>query len=130
MLSSAELTKALSKAAGVSPVNFLPAESILSDVKFVPAGAYYEFPVLPDFPGFKVAKHWHGNPTDPDKVDRAPNAADEQFVRNYLERHLPSTNGSLLAFKVCMHTHGGPWLGPLPVRKHTFPAQGHAAAAG
>jgi sarcosine oxidase len=80
-------------------------------------GAYYGFPVLPDFPGFKVAKHWHGDPTDPDKVDRTPNAADEQLVRNYLERHLPSTNGSVLAFKVCMYTHGGPWLGHLPGEK-------------
>ena len=80
-------------------------------------GAYYGFPVLPDFPGFKVAKHWRGAPTDPDNVDRTLNAADEQLVRSYVERHLPSTNGSVLAFKVCMYTNGGPWLGPLPGEK-------------
>ena len=80
-------------------------------------GAYYGFPVLPDFPGFKVAKHWHGDPTDPDRVDRTPNATDEQLVRHYLGKHLPSTNGAVLASKVCMYTHGGPWLGPLPEEK-------------
>ncbi|HIK93511.1 MAG TPA: N-methyl-L-tryptophan oxidase [Planctomycetes bacterium] len=80
-------------------------------------GSFYGFPVLPDFPGFKVAKHWRGDPTDPDKVDRRPNAADEKLVRDYLGRHIPSANGSVLAFKVCMYTHGGPWLGALPGEK-------------
>ncbi len=80
-------------------------------------GSFYGFPVLPDFPGFKVAKHWRGEPTDPDKVDRRPNEADEKLVRDYLGRHIPSANGSVLAFKVCMYTHGGPWLGALPGEK-------------
>jgi sarcosine oxidase len=80
-------------------------------------GAHYGFPVLPDFPGFKVAKHWGGDPTDPDKVDRVPNESDEKLVRDYLSVHLPSANGSVLAFKVCMYTHGGPCLGPLPGEK-------------
>jgi sarcosine oxidase len=75
---------------------------------------YYGFPVLPDFPGFKVAKHWHGDPTDPDHFNRTPGAADEQLLRDYLGRHLPSANGSVLASKVCMYTHGGPWLGHVP----------------
>jgi sarcosine oxidase len=86
-------------------------------------GAHYGFPVLPDFPGFKVAKHWHGAPTDPDQIDRVPNAGDEKLVRDYLGVHLPSANGSVLAFKVCVYTHGGPWLGPLPGEKRvTFVA--------
>ena len=38
-------------------------------------GAYYELWMLPDCLGFKVAKHWHRAPTDPDKMDRTPNAA-------------------------------------------------------
>ena len=80
-------------------------------------GTHYGFPVLPDFPGFKVAKHWGGDPTDPDEVDRVPNESDEKLVRDYLGIHLPSANGSVLAFKVCMYTHGGPWLGPLPGEK-------------
>jgi sarcosine oxidase len=80
-------------------------------------GAHYGFPVLPDFPGFKVAKHWDGDPTDPDKVDRAANETDEKLVRDYLGVHLPSANGSVLAFKVCMYTLGRPLLGPLPGEK-------------
>ena len=80
-------------------------------------GAHYGFPVLPDFPGFKAAKHWNGDPTDPDKVDRAANESDEKLVRDYLGVHLPSANGSVLAFKVCMYTLGRPWLGPLPGEK-------------
>jgi len=38
---------------------------------------------------------------------------DDQIYRNKVT--LPS--GSVLAFKVCMYTHGGPWLGRLPGEK-------------
>ena len=82
------------------------------------SGAYYGFPVLPDFPGFKVAMHWGGSPTDPDKIDRTPNDADEKLIRDYLSNQLPSANGSVLALKVCMYTFGGPWIGSLPDKKH------------
>lgn len=77
-------------------------------------GSYYGFPILPDYPGFKVAKHWRGDPADPETLDRRPGANDEKLVRSYLEKHLPSANGSITAFKVCMYVHGGPWLGLLP----------------
>ena len=80
-------------------------------------GSYYGFPVLPDFPGIKVAKHWKGDPADPDTIDRTPNAGDEKRVRDYLGKHLSSANGTTQAFKICMYTHGGPWLGPLPGEK-------------
>ncbi len=82
------------------------------------SGAYYGFPVLPDFPGFKVAMHWGGRPTDPDKIDRTPSAADEKLIRDYLSDQLPSASGSVLALKVCMYTFGGPWLGSLPGKRH------------
>lgn len=99
---------------------FAPQETESLAMKNFPIwlhGPYYGFPVMPDFPGFKVAKHWRGAPTDPDQIDRMPNAADEQLVRDYLGTHLPAANGSVLAFKVCMYTHGGPWLGALPSEK-------------
>lgn len=80
-------------------------------------GAHYGFPVLPDFPGLKLAQHWKGDPADPDTIDRVPNAGDEKRVRDYLGRHLPAANGTILAFKICMYTHGGPWLGTLPGEK-------------
>ena len=100
---------------------FAPEPPAAFDVKDFPIwshGDYYGFPVLPDFPGVKVAKHWRGSPTDPDRLDRMPNAGDEKLVRDYLGKHLPSANGTTLAFKVCMYTWGGPWLGPLPGTKH------------
>ena len=99
---------------------FAPQDPVAFSVENFPIwlhGAHYGFPVLPDFPGFKVAKHWGGDPTDPDKVDRIPNESDEKLLRDYLGVHLPSANGSVLAFKVCMYTHCGPWLGPLPGEK-------------
>ncbi len=81
------------------------------------SGAYYGFPVLPDFPGLKVAMHWGGTATDPDTIDRTPNTDDEKLVRDYLRKQLPSANGSLLALKICMYTWGGPWLDRLPGEK-------------
>jgi sarcosine oxidase len=80
-------------------------------------GAYYGFPELPDFPGVKVAKHWGGTPSDPDNIDRTPNAADEKLLRDYLGRHFPSANGSVLAMKICMYTWGGPFLDFVPGEK-------------
>lgn len=80
-------------------------------------GSFYGFPILGDFPGFKIAKHWDGAPADPDTLDRVPNAADEQLVREYLAHHLPLADGDVAAFKVCIYVHGGPWLGLLPGEK-------------
>ena len=93
-----------------------PGSFAVKDFPIREHGSYYGFPVLPDSPGFKVAKHWKGDPTDPDEIDRRPNASDEQRVRDYLGQHLPSANGTILAFKICMYTHGGPWLGALARR--------------
>ena len=94
-----------------------PASFAVQNFPIWEHGSYYGFPVLADFPGLKVAKHWKGDPTDPDKVDRTPDDRDEELLRDYLGVHLPSANGSVLAFKICMYTHGGPWLGPLPGEK-------------
>ena len=69
---------------------------------------YYGFPMLPDYPGFKLAKHWHGKPTDPDHIDREPNLGDEQQIRECLAQHFPNADKPLLAMKICMYTHGGP----------------------
>lgn len=77
-------------------------------------GEYYGFPEADGFPGAKVARHWRGDPADPATIDRTPNARDEKQLRDYLARHLPGADGDVLALKVCMYVHGGPWLGPLP----------------
>jgi len=69
---------------------------------------YYGFPMLPDYPGFKLAMHWRGQPTDPDQIDREPNQGDETHIRECLARHFPEADNPLLAMKICMYTHGGP----------------------
>jgi sarcosine oxidase len=80
-------------------------------------GNFYGFPILQGLPGFKIAKHWHGDPTDPDHIKRKPNVVDETLLRDYLGRHIPSANGQLMEIKICMYTHGGPILGIVPDQK-------------
>ena len=75
-------------------------------------------PFSPVLPGIKIAKHWTGHPATPDQVDRKPNLIDEKMLRNYLQNHLPWVNNrTTLSFKVCMYTHGGPFLDFLPGEK-------------
>ena len=64
----------------------------------------------PDSPCCKIAKHRHGYPTDPNRVARTSNVADEHFQRRYLERHLPLVNPAVSSFRVCVYTHGGSWI--------------------
>ena len=66
--------------------------------------------------GWDHRHHLAGNLSD--KIDRTPNAADENLIRDYLRDQLSSADGSLLAMKVCMYTWGGLWLGPLPGTKN------------
>ncbi|MGH2500382.1 MAG: N-methyl-L-tryptophan oxidase [Candidatus Limnocylindria bacterium] len=66
-------------------------------------GSFYGFPYLAD-QGLKVARHGSGEAAEPDRLDRAPRAADEARVRRFLERYLPGANGPLRATTVCMYT--------------------------
>lgn len=67
-------------------------------------GAFYGFPYLPD-QGLKVARHGSGvEIEDPDHLDRAPRAVDEERIREYLRRRLPDANGALRHTQVCMYT--------------------------
>lgn len=70
-------------------------------------GIYYGFPMMPGAsaaPGLKVAHHAPGPETDPDHLDRAPTATDEDDFRPALARYLPDANGPLLSMRVCMYT--------------------------
>lgn len=53
--------------------------------------------------GVKVCRHYGGQLVDPDAVDRAPRAADERDVREWMRVHLPSANGALEDVAVCMY---------------------------
>ncbi len=67
-------------------------------------GAFYGFPYLAD-QGLKVARHHSGVACDPDTVDRGAKFDDEERVRRFLRRHLPSGDGPLRGTKVCLYTN-------------------------
>tara|TARA_B100000029_G_scaffold210185_1_gene207998 strand:- start:1117 stop:1599 length:483 start_codon:yes stop_codon:yes gene_type:complete len=95
-----------------------PAEFVVNKFPTWEHGPFYGFPSAQSFPGIKIAKHWTGHPATPDQVDRKPNLIDEKMLRNYLQNHLPWVNNrTALSFKVCMYTHGGPFLDFLPDEK-------------
>lgn len=69
------------------------------------AGIYYGFPMMTDVPGFKIGLHWYGEPVDPDRFDRMPNAHDEELIRVGLRKFLPEANGPLLGLRTCLYDH-------------------------
>ena len=70
-----------------------------------PGGIYYGFPMMPDCPGFKLADHSFGTPTDPDRVAREVTADDERTFRPAIEQYLPDAAGPTLAMRTCLYTH-------------------------
>ena len=69
-----------------------------------PIGAFYGLPAI-DSNGVKVAQHY-GAPElgDPSSIDRTATAADEEQVRSFLHRFLPSANGPRRHASVCIYT--------------------------
>lgn len=69
-----------------------------------PPGLYYGFPMAPEAPGFKLARHAPGRPVDPDVVDRKEVAPDdEEEVRTVLRSCIPDADGPLLALRTCLY---------------------------
>ena len=78
---------------------------------------HYGFPMHDGSPGFKIAHHGPGPATDPDRVNRDPQPADEQTFRPALARLLPEADGPLLALRTCLYTNSPDHhfiLGPHP----------------
>ena len=69
------------------------------------ASLSYGFPMLPDNPGLKVARHGTGAVTDPDTVQRQATAADEAEVRGIVRAHVPDGDGPLLSMRICLYTN-------------------------
>ncbi|HMK31271.1 MAG TPA: N-methyl-L-tryptophan oxidase [Terriglobales bacterium] len=74
------------------------------------ADDFYGFPVLPVGAfggpiGLKVARHHPGDLSDPDTLDRQPNAADEKSLVDALHRFLPDGYAETHVMKVCMYTN-------------------------
>lgn len=66
---------------------------------------HYGFPMMPDNPGFKLAHHHPGLPTDPDSVTRTPLPEDEETFRPTLRSRIPDADGPLLSLRVCLYTN-------------------------
>ena len=66
---------------------------------------HYGFPMTSDVPGFKLAHHGPGEPTDPDRVEREPRPGDEETFRAVLRQMIPAGDGPLLSMKVCLYTN-------------------------
>ncbi|HXZ78336.1 MAG TPA: N-methyl-L-tryptophan oxidase [Terriglobales bacterium] len=71
---------------------------------------YYGFPVLPvgafGAPiGLKVARHHLGDISDPDQLNRVPNAADEKELVEAMNTFVPDAYGETHVMKVCMYTN-------------------------
>jgi len=65
---------------------------------------FYGFPYLAG-QGVKVAGLHFGDPADPDTIDRAASAFDEERVRSWLRRRMPLADGERKDAKVCMYTN-------------------------
>jgi sarcosine oxidase len=65
-------------------------------------GNYYLTPRVA-IPGVKIGKHHSGNVVDPATVNRTVTGEDEQPLRAFLERHIPSLAGSVTSSAVCMY---------------------------
>jgi sarcosine oxidase len=71
----------------------------------VPEGRYYGFPVW-GVPGFKVGRYHHlGEESDPDAMEREPQAADEALLRDFAERYFPEGSGPTMALRACLFTN-------------------------
>lgn len=68
-------------------------------------GRYYGFPVF-GIPGFKIGRYHHlEEKTDPDMVDRAVNAHDEEVLRVAVARYFPDADGPVMSLKTCLFTN-------------------------
>jgi len=87
-----------------SPDLFAPARFPVFNVT-VDEGRYYGLPVSA-IPGFKVGRYHHLNEqTDPDTMDREPNARDEAVLRAFTGRYFPLANGPVLSMASCIFTN-------------------------
>jgi sarcosine oxidase len=71
----------------------------------VEEGRFYGFPSHL-IPGFKFGKYHHrGEQVDPDTMNREPEPADEELLREFARRYFPDGAGPALMLKSCMFTN-------------------------
>lgn len=66
---------------------------------------YYGFPVF-DVPGFKFGRYHHRHEViDPDTMNREPEGADEELLREAAGRYFPDGVGPTMSLKACIFTN-------------------------
>ncbi|HZZ43096.1 MAG TPA: N-methyl-L-tryptophan oxidase [Tepidisphaeraceae bacterium] len=65
----------------------------------------YGFPILPNVPGLKLARHAAGEPTEVDTIRREIGEKDEAEIREIVDRHLPTAAGPIVGLRTCMYTN-------------------------
>jgi sarcosine oxidase len=73
-------------------------------------GAYYGFPILPADKfggpgGLKLAYHYPGQLTEPDKVNREVSEKDKEQIEYALSKYLPGADNEELTCKTCLYTY-------------------------
>jgi len=73
-------------------------------------GMFYGFPVLPvatfgEPGGLKLAYHYPGQETDPDKVDRIITKEEERILKYALEKYLPGCFESIHSTQTCLYSN-------------------------
>lgn len=77
-----------------------PVFNLLAD-----EGRYYGFPVH-GVPGFKIGRYHHlGQTVDPDVMDRAIHAEDEEALRVAIRRYFPDADGPTTMMRTCIFTN-------------------------
>ena len=79
-------------------------------IHFVGDRAYYGAPLAEPLAsvgeaGVKVCRHYGGEATTAETLDRSARDDDERDVRSYIDAHLPNAGGELLHRQVCMYTN-------------------------
>jgi sarcosine oxidase len=65
---------------------------------------HYGFPMMPDYPGFKLAQHVPGETADADTLSRNIQPGDEDTILP-IRNAIPNADGPLLSLRVCMYTN-------------------------
>jgi sarcosine oxidase len=66
-------------------------------------GFFYGFPLLEG--AVKVARHYDGQTTTPDTIDRTIHGDEVEHMRSILERYARHLNGDLVTTSICMYTN-------------------------
>ncbi|MBL7738369.1 MAG: N-methyl-L-tryptophan oxidase [Chitinophagaceae bacterium] len=88
-------------------LNEFPCWMIADDER---PGCYYGFPVLPEDQfgepnGLKLAYHYPGEISDPDRVNRETTADDMENIRYVMDKYLPGIFDSVVATKTCLYSN-------------------------